>query len=100
MQVANAVGAALERHLDLRFSIKPPNDVLVNGRKLCGVLCSSRVMGGEVLWVLAGIGLNTNMRGSQLPIVEATSLWLEGFVPPPSHQALLEWILPELTFLR
>ena len=43
----------LERQYDLKGTIKWPNDVLVEGRKISGVLCESR---GEFLSV--GIGLN------------------------------------------
>jgi BirA family biotin operon repressor/biotin-[acetyl-CoA-carboxylase] ligase len=99
MRVAEAIGTALDRRFRLACTIKPPNDLLVNGRKLCGVLCTSRVVGEDVRWVLAGIGLNTCMQPAQLPVETATSLLIEGVEPPP-HAVLLEWLLDELAFLR
>lgn len=99
LRVATAIAAALQHRLGLVCTIKPPNDVLVNDRKLCGVLCTSRVMGDEVRWVLVGVGLNTFMQPEQLPVETATSLALEGVAAPP-HAELLEWLLAELAFLR
>jgi len=72
---------------------------MVGGRKLCGVLCTSRVIGDDVQWVLVGIGLNTRMTAAQLPLASATSLAVEG-CEVPSHDQLLEWLLEEITFLR
>jgi BirA family biotin operon repressor/biotin-[acetyl-CoA-carboxylase] ligase len=99
IRVATAIGTTLARRLGLVCAIKPPNDLLVNERKLCGVLCTSRVVGEEVRWVLVGIGLNTSMQPAQLPVDTATSLLVEGIAPPP-HAVLLEWLLDELAFLR
>lgn len=98
-RVGAAVARALWDNLQLDCTIKLPNDLLVNDRKLSGVLCSSRVVGDDVRWVLVGIGLNTAMRAEQLPVATATSLSIEGLAPP-AHATLLEWLLAELAFLR
>jgi BirA family transcriptional regulator, biotin operon repressor / biotin---[acetyl-CoA-carboxylase] ligase len=47
------VAMALEREYGLTPRLKWPNDVLLQGRKLCGVLCQAD---GQLL--LAGIGIN------------------------------------------
>src|SRR3989338_6687778 len=39
--------------------IKPPNDVYLNGRKLCGVLLESRYT-DKLEYVVVGIGINVN----------------------------------------
>ncbi len=52
-----AVAKALENRYGLRSLIKWPNDVLVDGKKLCGILCRTR---GR--YILAGIGINCNQR--------------------------------------
>lgn len=99
IRVATAISDVVRHRLGLTCTIKPPNDVLVNDRKLCGVLCTSRVMGDEVRWVLVGVGLNTFMQPVQLPVETATSLAVEGVEAPP-HAELLAWLLAELAFLR
>lgn len=50
-----AVAAGVEPR---RLRIKWPNDVLIDGRKLCGVLCEGRSGGVERFHI--GIGLNVN----------------------------------------
>lgn len=100
LRVATSVVGALREELDLSPTTKLPNDILVDGRKICGILCSSRVTGGRLDWVLCGIGLNTWMRPGQLPLDSATSLFLERNGDVPAHQHLLEMILERLVWLR
>lgn len=49
--------AELARSLGAEARLKWPNDVLVNGRKLAGVLCEARVEAGCIVAVV-GVGLN------------------------------------------
>lgn len=63
---------------DLKLScmIKPPNDILVNGKKICGILTEASSSGKHLNHVIIGIGLNVNgTRESLLP--EATSIRIE-----------------------
>jgi BirA family transcriptional regulator, biotin operon repressor / biotin---[acetyl-CoA-carboxylase] ligase len=59
---------------ELDAALKWPNDVLVAGRKLCGVLAEVPAPGAAVV----GIGLNVSTRRDELPADLATSLVLEG----------------------
>ncbi len=47
---------------NIRFSIsiKWPNDIYVAGRKICGTLVSTRLMGNVIASAICGIGLNIN----------------------------------------
>jgi len=40
--------------------VKWPNDVMVEGRKLCGILLEGAMDGERLHWAVAGIGLNVN----------------------------------------
>lgn len=42
-------------------SIKWPNDVLIRGRKACGILTEMKADAGRVDFIILGIGLNINM---------------------------------------
>ena len=55
---AVAVCQALEEHLSLAPQIKWPNDVLVSGSKVCGVLAESHWQGERLLAFILGIGIN------------------------------------------
>jgi BirA family biotin operon repressor/biotin-[acetyl-CoA-carboxylase] ligase len=59
--------------------LKWPNDVLVGGSKICGVLCE-RVSERSAPWLLVGVGINANNEPATLPTGlrrPATSLALE-----------------------
>ncbi|MGH7519281.1 MAG: biotin--[acetyl-CoA-carboxylase] ligase [Gemmatimonadales bacterium] len=52
------------------IELKWPNDVLLDGRKLGGILCEARWQGDALAWVAVGIGLNVRNRppaGARLP---------------------------------
>ena len=57
-----ATALTVERALGLSSQIKWPNDVMVNRRKVAGVLAEAR---GDV--VVLGVGLNVNQRRDELP---------------------------------
>jgi BirA family biotin operon repressor/biotin-[acetyl-CoA-carboxylase] ligase len=46
--------------------VKWPNDVLLDGKKVCGVLLEGSLDSDRVLWAIAGIGLNVNSAPSDM----------------------------------
>lgn len=64
-----AVAEVLEDHYGLagEVSLKWPNDVLLAGGKLCGILLEGSMDADRLHWAVAGIGLNVNGAGSALP---------------------------------
>ena len=68
-----AVARAVRARAGVEAVLKWPNDVLVGGRKVCGVLAEVPVAGALVL----GLGLNVTTRADELPHAGATSLALE-----------------------
>ena len=58
LAVSVAVAEALEELApEMGIGLKWPNDVMVSGCKLAGILCQSRMVGGRA-WVAAGVGVN------------------------------------------
>ncbi|KMT22038.1 biotin--[acetyl-CoA-carboxylase] ligase [Clostridium cylindrosporum] len=76
--VALSVAAGLHLSTDLKFSIKWPNDIILNGKKVCGILTE---MDGEIdslNYIIVGIGINVNQ--AEIPDEishKATSLKVE-----------------------
>jgi BirA family transcriptional regulator, biotin operon repressor / biotin---[acetyl-CoA-carboxylase] ligase len=83
-----AVAEAIERVTGIQPSIKFPNDVLIRGRKVAGILAESSE--GRVA---LGIGVNVNQTLEELPLdaqTEPTSLSLELRAPVHRAQLLVE----------
>ncbi|MHB8337219.1 MAG: biotin--[acetyl-CoA-carboxylase] ligase [Ignavibacteriaceae bacterium] len=73
-----SVAFALENLFQLKTELKWPNDVLVNGKKICGILLESTSQGNKIERVVIGIGLNVNQALFQGNFnLEPTSIKLE-----------------------
>lgn len=86
-----AVAAALERSHGVSATLQWPNDLLVSGRKLCGILCVSRIR-GEQAAIACGVGLNVFRPTDDVALRE--------IVPPPIFlddvAALRDGVRPKL----
>jgi len=76
MVASLAVARSIEQVTGLKAKIKWPNDVLVNDKKICGILVESDVRGNKVDYAVIGIGINVNLELSDFPQIApmATSL--------------------------
>ncbi len=74
-----ATSQCIEKATGLKTSIKWPNDVLINGKKLSGILIESALRGQAVDWAVVGIGININFDPKSFPEIAdiATSLSAE-----------------------
>jgi BirA family biotin operon repressor/biotin-[acetyl-CoA-carboxylase] ligase len=74
LRVGLALAAALDSFVTTPVQLKWPNDLMLDGRKVGGILCEARWQGALPGWVTAGIGLNVqNQIPAELRMV-ATSL--------------------------
>lgn len=75
---AEAAAEAAEEQCGQAVGIKWPNDLVMRGRKVCGILTEMTLDGREMEAVIIGIGLNVNMTEFPSEVAErATSLRLE-----------------------
>lgn len=65
---AIATAKALEDFARLRAAIKWPNDIVINSRKLCGILAEIQAEPDCVHSVVMGIGINVNMQRDDFPV--------------------------------
>ncbi|HEX6080697.1 MAG TPA: biotin--[acetyl-CoA-carboxylase] ligase [Methylomirabilota bacterium] len=92
-----AVAEALAVAAGVRVRIRWPNDLLADGRKVCGILAeAASAAGGRIQHVVLGIGINLAQTAFPAEIAErATSLrLLSGRAPDPA--ALLAALLAAL----
>lgn len=59
---ATSVARAIEALSDIRCECKWPNDVLLNGKKCCGILMESAFQQNMLDYAVIGIGLNVNQK--------------------------------------
>ncbi len=62
-----AVCRALSKVSTLEARLKWPNDVLVRGRKVAGILAEMESESGRIRFVILGVGINVNWRGEDMP---------------------------------
>jgi BirA family biotin operon repressor/biotin-[acetyl-CoA-carboxylase] ligase len=60
MAAAAGIAACLERLCGLRASLKWPNDVLIGGLKVAGVLTEASVQADRLRWFAIGVGINVS----------------------------------------
>jgi len=86
LATADIVIITLEKFLkkegitNVRFKVKWPNDIMIDGKKIAGILCESSVQDKSVEYVIVGLGINVNQDIKQLSKdirKKTTSLFVE-----------------------
>lgn len=96
MAVSVALARALYALFSLEADIKWPNDLLINGRKLCGILMEISAEVDRLDYVIVGVGINVNLDASVFPDEwNATSLSVE-LGRSVSRTELIQRILQEI----
>ncbi|MBR1391559.1 MAG: biotin--[Lachnospiraceae bacterium] len=75
---ALAVARGIEKNTGLTVQIKWPNDIVINGKKVCGILTEMNAQMDYVNHIIIGIGINVHNTEFPDEIVQtATSIYLE-----------------------
>ena len=85
---AASVVELLESH-GIKAWIKPPNDIWVDTKKICGILIEQSLRGNHISWSIIGIGLNVNQTLFPDDLPNPTSMKLE------KEGADIEHLVPE-----
>jgi len=75
-----AVAEILSQYCPGKVQLKWPNDVLLNRKKVCGILLQMKASTSDIDFVVLGMGINVNIGHNQLPLdirTIATSLAIE-----------------------
>ena len=74
-KIAEMIKSAIKDLYNINLDIKLPNDLLLNNKKICGILTESVIQGEKVKYIIIGIGFNVNQNDFNNEIKDiATSL--------------------------
>lgn len=62
-----AVAETLEKECGVKGTIKWPNDILLSGKKVCGILTKLITIDGKIKFALIGIGVNVTNKKEDFP---------------------------------
>lgn len=60
LAMAFSVSKSIEDVLGVEARVKWPNDVLINGKKVCGILSEAKIMEDGPSYAIVGVGINAN----------------------------------------
>lgn len=69
---------AIEEVTGLKAMVKWPNDVVIEGKKICGILTEMSAEMEGINYIVVGIGVNVNMKAFPESLPYASSLALQG----------------------
>ena len=96
--IAGIAVAKVIRKLGLDAKLKWPNDVLIHGKKVCGILTSISTKEGMIDYIIVGIGINVNIDISTFPkeLQKGATSLKEEFKKEVSMEKIIEDMLYEI----
>lgn len=105
LAAAAAAAGAIYQSTDIRTGIKWPNDLVINGKKVCGILMEMNCESDRVNHIVLGIGINYSQDAGEFPeelMDKAISLKMaadgreKDSIKFPSKLSLIRTVLREL----
>ena len=60
IEIANCMQKTIYDLFEIRLDIKEPNDLILNGKKISGILTEINTIGDKINYLLISIGFNVN----------------------------------------
>lgn len=60
VKIAKCIKKAVQNLYNIELEIKEPNDLILNNKKICGILTKISTIGEKINYLIIGIGLNVN----------------------------------------
>jgi BirA family biotin operon repressor/biotin-[acetyl-CoA-carboxylase] ligase len=97
VRVGLAVARVLDSHVPTPVLLKWPNDLMLDGRKLGGILCEARWQGEALGWIAVGVGLNVR---NPVPVeLRETAVSLVELAPDIQMEAVLNSVAAAIRVL-
>ncbi len=97
LRVGLAVAEAIAAQLSSPLQLKWPNDLMLESRKVGGVLCEARWQGEVLGWVAVGLGMNVRNRIPEE--LDAVAVSLSAFIPKITVEDVVEPVLAAIRTL-
>ncbi len=98
---ALAVARTLKSTLGVLARVRWPNDIVIDGSKVAGVLVESKSKGNELDYVLLGVGINANFPTNLVREANPESISLLDLAGSPvNRERLIASILSEIEYLN
>ncbi len=62
------ISLTIKEYCKLDATIKSPNDIMINNKKVAGVLVETGYRGEDLEWLILGIGINVNASQNDFPV--------------------------------
>ncbi|MFA5087203.1 MAG: biotin--[acetyl-CoA-carboxylase] ligase [Candidatus Paceibacterota bacterium] len=93
---AFVISKIIKDDFNLEPLIKLPNDILLDGKKVCGVLTENVIMGDKTLVSIIGVGLDTNIKEFPNDLKDISVSLRQVLFKEIDNNEILEKILSEL----
>lgn len=90
-----AVTRSIESVTGLQAQIKWPNDILISGKKVCGILIENDLKGNEVEFAIIGIGINIGLNVAAHEEIAKTAASIQTKTNEILRHKLIEALLTE-----
>ncbi len=97
--ISLAVARSLQNLYQLNVSVKWPNDVLISGRKVSGILLESVSKGEKIDRVVVGIGINVNQPFFEGKLLMPPTSVRREFGKPVKRERLISEVLNEFELI-
>lgn len=96
LMIAVAAAEAVQAVTGIAPGIKWPNDLMVNGRKLTGILCEADMDPEQIQFIVAGIGINIRRPDPVPPEIRDTAVWLSEYESSIDRNTLARELLARI----
>ncbi len=97
IKIAQCIKKAINQLYGYELAIKQPNDLLLNNKKIAGILTESSTMNDVVKYVLVGIGFNVNCVNFNNEIQDVATSLKKEYGKTFSREEIIVQILNELS---
>lgn len=60
VKIAKIIQNIIKEKYNIELKIKKPNDLILNGKKICGILTETNILGNKINYLIISIGFNVN----------------------------------------